>query len=59
MNGLKSMRKKAGFSRATFAEIIGISARSLYLYESGRREPRFETLKRLAAYFNCKIDDLL
>lgn len=59
MNGLKEKRKTAKLSRRAFSEIIGVSERSLYLYESGQREPKINTLKKLARYFECSIEELL
>lgn len=59
MQGLKILRKSKGLSRRAFSEIFNISAKSVYLYEKGEREPSFELLRKFKKFFNCTIDDLM
>lgn len=56
------MRKKAGLTQVSLAEITGISKRTLEHYERGYRNfdhARLETLCKVAKALNCTIADLL
>lgn len=45
---LKATRAKLGISAAEFANLIGVSGQSVYLYENGRARPRAGVLERIA-----------
>lgn len=59
MKGLKKKRKEYGKTLREVAEYLGVTLRTVFNYESGRTEPNNATLKKLAEYFNCTIDELL
>ena len=50
-------RQKAGLSQRQFAESAGLTQQSISSYETGRKDPSLETLKRLlaAAGFEMRI----
>ena len=57
---LRRYRKAAGFQSAKdFAVKIGVSYTTYKSYENSSREPRFETLCKIAAVLHVSIDDLL
>lgn len=56
---LKNLRKDHGDTQADLAKYLGISRSAISMYESGEREPDFETLEAIADYFNVNMDFLL
>lgn len=46
------LRKRAGYSQTELADKLKISRSAIGMYESGKREPDFETLEALADTFN-------
>lgn len=59
MQGLKRMRKERGITAAELATAVGVKQSGVSLWESGKRFPRKDTLKKLCEFFNCKVDDLM
>ena len=53
------LRKREGLSQKSLADKIGVSRSAIGMYETGEREPDFETLEALADTFNVNIDTLL
>ncbi len=58
-NILKSLRTAMGITQNDLASQLKISRSTIGMYESGAREPDFETLELIADYFNVDIDYLL
>lgn len=58
-NIFKQLRISSGLTQNEFARKIGISRSTIGMYETGAREPDFETLEKIADYFNVDIDYLL
>ncbi|MGJ8729320.1 helix-turn-helix domain-containing protein [Listeria aquatica] len=58
-NTLKELRKKENLTQGQLSMKLGISRDTLANYEIGRREPDFETLKKIAKYFGVSTDYLL
>lgn len=56
---IRELRKRKGVSQAAIAEYLGITKQAYSLYETGKREPDFETLLQLAGYFDTDTDSLL
>lgn len=59
MKGLKILRIKNDLTQKQLAEKTGFNVRQICSWEQGRREPKIATLKKLATFFGCSIDDLL
>lgn len=59
MEGLKKKRKQKKLTQIELAEKIGVSTRTISQYEENNRFPRKETLKKLADFFECTIDELI
>lgn len=55
---LKELRTSKNVTQAELAKAIGVSASTIGMYESGEREPNFETEEKLADYFNVSLDAL-
>lgn len=56
---LSYLRKRSGLSQKDLAEKIGVSRSAIGMYETGEREPAFETLEAFADTFNVNMDTLL
>lgn len=56
---LRSLRKDIDYSLRRMADELGISFSALGKYERNERQPDFDTLKKIAEYFDVSIDWLL
>ncbi|MEE3451614.1 MAG: helix-turn-helix transcriptional regulator [Acutalibacteraceae bacterium] len=56
---LKQLRKTKGLTQTQFASEFNISSGTIAMWETGKRMPDTETLKKIAQYFNVSIDYLL
>ena len=56
---LRELRKEKGMSMKELGEALGCSESTISLYETGKREPDYETLLKLGEYLDCSIDYLL
>lgn len=56
---LKSLRENEGLSQKSLANQIKVSQPTIAAYESGKREPDFATLIKLADFFQISIDYLM
>ena len=52
---IRTMRQSRGMTQADLARSINQSQSSITMYETGRREPDFETLEALADVFNVPM----
>ena len=59
MENLTIIRKESHATQQEVADYLGISRQAYGNYESGKREPDYETLLKLGEYFNCSIDILV
>lgn len=59
MVGLKSIRKKKGYSQLKVAMDLSISREALSYYENGKRSPDIQMLIRFSDYFGVSIDYLI
>lgn len=56
---LKLFREKEGMLQKELADKLQITQQTISLYESGKREPDYDTLKKIADCFNTSTDYLL
>lgn len=56
---LKEARLKSGLSQKDLSENIGVAKSTYSLYESGKREPNVDTIKKIASELNVSADMLL
>ena len=57
-NKLTILREQSGFSQAAVARKIGVSKPTYWAWEKGNAKPKAESLKKLAALYDVKLDDL-
>ena len=57
-NVFKNLRIKTGYTQDGLAEALGLSRSTVSMYETGNREPDFETLEVIADYFNVDMNYL-
>lgn len=55
---LAYLRKRANLTQEELARRTGIGRSAISMYETGNREPDFETLEALADFFNVSMDVL-
>lgn len=56
---IKQIREKSGISQVQLSNILAVDRSTIAKWETGMSVPRAGTLKKLAAYFGCTIDELL
>lgn len=56
---LKELRKEKDITQEELAKQIQVSPSTIGMYETGRREPDFETLQKFADYFRVSTDYIL
>lgn len=56
---IKEIRKSRGLTAKELGERIDKAESTISLYESGKREPDFETLLKMGEVLNCSVDSLL
>lgn len=56
---LKNLREERNMSQQKLASEFGLSQSAIGMWESGKREPDFETMKALAQFFNVSVDYLV
>jgi len=56
---IKTMRRSRKMTQADLANAINQSQSSITMYETGRREPDFETLEALADIFNVPLSSIV
>lgn len=56
---LKELRKAKGLTQIKFASDFHVANGTIAMWETGRREPDFETTQRIADYFGVSVDYLL
>lgn len=59
MNQFKAKRIGKDLTQEEVANLIGISNRTVSMWETGSAFPRLKTLIKLAAVLDCRVDDLL
>lgn len=56
---IRTMRLSRNMTQSDLAKKIGQSQSSITMYETGRREPDFETMEALADAFNVPLHSLM
>ena len=56
---LKELRLEKGLSQRELGKIFNVCNQTISFWETGSREPDFDTLKNLAAFFDVTINDFL
>lgn len=58
-DNLKQLRKEKGMTQSQFASEFNIATGTIAMWETGKRTPDTETLKKIARFFNVSLDYLL
>ena len=58
-NNLRNLRKAAGLTLKELGEVIGVAESTVSQYETGKRQPDFDTLLKISKLFNVSTDSLL
>ena len=58
-DNLKQLRKEKGMTQTQFASEFNIATGTIAMWETGKRTPDTDTLKKIANYFDVSIDYLL
>lgn len=56
---LKFLREDEGLSQNDFAKLLNISKQTVSAWERGAQETDYETLIKIALFFNVSVDYLL
>jgi len=56
---IREIRKKCGLTMKELGSRVGVSESTISQYETGKRQPDYETLLKIADYFNVSVDYLL
>ena len=56
---IRTARIAAGMTQQQLADSLGVAQQSVTRWETGEREPRVSTLKRIAAVLGCDLSALL
>ena len=56
---LVKLRKQDELTQAEAARLMGITRSALSMYETGKREPDFETLELIADFYNVDMNTLM
>lgn len=56
---IKFLRKQAGFTQETFAEVLGIKRSLVGAYEEGRAKPNFEYLMAMSKLFKKTAEEIM
>ena len=56
---LKQLRTSRGYSQRKLSKALGMSQSRIGNYEAGLREPNFETLEKIADFFNVPLSLLI
>jgi putative transcriptional regulator len=57
-NKVDVYRERAGLSQGDLATAVGVSRQSINAIERNRYDPSLELAFKLAAYFECRIEEL-
>lgn len=57
-NHVRERRDDAGLSQADLASAVGVTRQTINAIERERYDPSLELAFKLAAYFDCSVEDL-
>ena len=59
MKRLRELRREKGISLKELGAVVNVAESTMSLYENGKRQPDYETLFKLADFFDVTVDYLL
>lgn len=58
MKTIRELRRERGWTQFELALAIGVQPQTVYLWESGRRQPQVSQMRRLGEVFGLCSDDI-
>lgn len=58
-NRLSELRKKGKLTQEEIAKMVGVGRTTYAMYEQGNRQPDYDTLQKIAEFFEVSIDYLI
>lgn len=58
-NNLIKLRKQKNMTQMELASVLGISYSTIAMYETNKRQPRMEVVKKIADFFNVPVSELI
>lgn len=55
---LKALRKAKGMTQTDLSQVLNVAQGAVAMWETGKRIPDLDMLKRIANYFNVSMDSL-
>lgn len=56
---LRNIRKEKGITQEVLAHKLGITKGMISQYETGKRTPKLDTIKKIAAALGCNVNSLI
>lgn len=56
---ISRLRKGKGLNQRDFAKLLGVSNGAVGMWETGKRQPDLDTIKKIASFFDVTVDYLL
>ena len=56
---ISRLRNERGLNQRDFAKFLGVSNGAIGMWETGKRQPDLETIKKIASFFNVTVDYLI
>lgn len=56
---ISKLRNEKGLNQRDLAKLLGVSNGAVGMWETGKRQPDLDTIKKIASFFNVSVDDLL
>jgi putative transcriptional regulator len=57
-SNLREYRNREGLSQGALGEAVGVTRQTINAVERGRYDPSLELALKLAAHFDCAVEDL-
>jgi putative transcriptional regulator len=57
-SNLREYRENEGLSQGALGETVGVTRQTINAVERGRYDPSLELALKLAAHFDCAVEDL-
>jgi DNA-binding XRE family transcriptional regulator len=58
MRTIRELRRERGWTQFELAVAVGVQPQTVYLWESGRRQPQVSQMRRLGAVFGLCSDEI-
>nr|DAF01487.1 MAG TPA: Helix-turn-helix XRE-family like protein [Caudoviricetes sp.] len=59
MNNIRKARQSKGVNLKEFSDKLGIAVSTASMYENSKREPDFDTLRKMARFLDVSVDYLI